>query len=122
MAKSSFQISKSVDFETLLLLIKRFTAILKQKENFALNKVVLVSKRDLRNEDLLKNLVNTMQKKLYNDCKNNITSDVDFCNKELDKYRDACNFYIPLEKGERIDDFSVSCFGDVIQDLKDKGD
>lgn len=37
MAKSSFQINKAIGFDTLLPLIKRFTEILKQPENFTLN-------------------------------------------------------------------------------------
>jgi uncharacterized protein (TIGR04141 family) len=117
-AKSSFQINKAIDFDTLLSLVKRFVDILKLPEKFALNKVNLISKRDSRRAKLLKALNAALVKKIYDDYKAGNVPDVDVCNKEFETYLTASYFFIVIDKDERIELHNPPSLMEIIHELR----
>lgn len=60
LAKTSFQINKRIDFETLLTVISKFSEILKKERNFSLNKVTQISKRSNNGKKLIEILENNL--------------------------------------------------------------
>jgi uncharacterized protein (TIGR04141 family) len=117
-AKSSFQINKAIDFDTLLSLTKRFSDILKLPEKFALNKVNLLSRRNPRNSVLLKELNEQLIEKIYNDYKDGNIPDVDLCHKEFELYLTAPLFYISIDKDPPIELHNTPSLMEIIQELK----
>lgn len=117
-AKSSFQINKAIDFDTLLSLVKRFVDILKLPEKFALNKVNLISRRDPKRAKLLKALHTALIDKIYEDYKAGNTPDVDLCHKEFEVYLTASFFYIVVDKEERIELHNPPSLMEIIQELR----
>lgn len=120
LAKSSFQISKSVDFETLLHLVEKFTAILKQKEKFSLNKVTQLNKRHVPNRKLIDELDEWLRDYIFNTCKKHQEPDIDFCHKNFEPYLTASGYLIVLGDKDFIkfdDPFTLT---DLIRELKKK--
>lgn len=120
LAKESFQINKSVNFDTLLALIKRFDEILRLKPKFSLNKVIHISNRNSHYKKLREELDEWVIDNLYNECKKGIDPDVDFCHKYFEKYLSASSYLIMIEKGEPIALPKHSTFGDIVRLLKIK--
>ena len=120
-AKSSFQINKAIDFDTLLLLIKRFAEILKLPEKFSLNKVTLISKRNPTNVKLISELNEHLIEKIYDDHKNGLIPDVDFCHKEFEVYLTASLFFISLDRNEWIELHNPPSLAEVILELQNTG-
>ncbi len=126
LAKSSFQINKSINFETLLRIIEKLSDILKnQKPLFSLNKVLLISRRGKANKELVKKLEQELNKKLFNYCTNSEEIDFDFCHPNFDNYLMAENYKVykgnsknPIfESSETLDDVKY-----LLDQLKNKED
>jgi uncharacterized protein (TIGR04141 family) len=117
-AKSSFQINKAIDFDTLLSLVKRFVDILKLPEKFVLNKVTLISKRDSKKVKLLKALNTALVEKIYEDYKAGNIPDVDVCHKDFELYLTASLFYIIIDKEERIELHNPPSLMEIIHELQ----
>jgi len=117
-AKSSFQINKAIDFNTLLSLVKRFVDILKLPEKFSLNKVNLISRRDPKRATLLKALNTTLVEKIYEDYKAGNHPDVDVCHKEFEPYLTASFFCIIIDKEEQIELHNPPSLMEIIQELR----
>lgn len=118
LAKSSFQISKAIDFPTLLRLVRRFTEILGFAQNFALNKVSHISKRQKKNHALINQLNERLVNVLFDDCVNEVESDFDFCHKEFDKYRIASVFTLKLPDNETIEFEEPVHLGILVEQLR----
>lgn len=118
LAKSSFQINKAICFETLLVLIQKFTEILTLKEKFILNKVYLISKRNPQNKKKLNELNECLIQKLYEDSLNGNSFNIDFCHKDFEKYLSASCFTIELEPGETIEFNDPPSLEEIIKELK----
>ncbi len=121
LAKSSFLIGKSVDFITLLQLVRRFANILKEKEKFTLNKVELLSKRNPANAKLIGHLDECFVKKIYASWIAKQLIDVDVCNVDFEKYISASNYKIPLESIDPISFDSTPSFKEIVHALNNVG-
>lgn len=119
LAKTSFQINKSIDFDMLLILIEKFVKILKRPAKFALNKVFLISKRDPKNQELLNELREWLCDLLFTNHKKGTKPDIDFCHKEYDSYLTASCFRIPLNKDELIEFDDLFMLTDLIHKLRE---
>lgn len=99
-AKDSFQLSKSIEFDKLIDVIKTYVDILEKNKdgNFTLNKVMPVTKRDPNHEKIIKELNSNLVKQLYEDCVNDRISDVDFCHSEFEDYRTADSYKLRVDK------------------------
>ena len=103
-AKDSFQLGKSVDTEDLLDNIKPYVDLLDIKEgNFTLNKVVPVNKKTPAGQKLIQDLRDGLVEQLYIDCRNNTSSDLDFCHPDFEDYRTAERFVIALDRETTIE-------------------
>jgi len=122
MAKDSFQISKSVDFNTMLILVSKLAGIMNKKPKFSLNKVEHLTKRKKYNLELIEKLENWAINVLYNDCLRGEDSDVDFCHPKFDTFLNADSIQILIDKGNPIDVPKHSTFGDIIRLLKKNRD
>ncbi|MBK7884008.1 MAG: TIGR04141 family sporadically distributed protein [Chitinophagaceae bacterium] len=122
MAKDSFQINKSVDFDTMLTLISKLAAIMNKKPKFSLNKVEHLSKRKMQNLQLIEKLDSWAINILYNDCVKGDDPDVDFCHFKFDTFLNADLIQILIEKGNPIEVPRHSTFGDIVRLLKKNGD
>lgn len=120
LAKSYFQISKAVDFSTLLRLISRFAQILKPEKNFSLNKVNHLSKRVKKNEKLIEQLNERLVEILYSNCMDEVDPDFDFCHQQFDKYRLAAVFTLKLHGNETIEFDEPIDFPILLKKLKDE--
>ncbi len=122
MAKDSFQISKSVDFNTMLILVSKLAVIMNKKPRFSLNKVEHLSKRKTQNLQLIEKLESWAINVLYNDCIKGDAPDVDFCHSKFDTFLSADIVQILIEKGDPIEVPKHSTFGDIVRLLKKNGD
>lgn len=114
LAKSSFQIYKAINFDTLIILIDRFIKILAEPENFPLNKVTLLTKR--KDRELLKQLEEILADKLYQDCKSGKSPDIDFCHADFESFLSASSHQLPITK-DHVLDFDGT-FSDLLFELK----
>lgn len=101
LAKSSFQINKSIDFDTLLEVLGKITHILDRDELFSLNKVSLLSNKGQKNKDLLKNLEKHLFGILFDFCTKGGELDFDFAHPDFEKYFTA-NKYV-VEKAGKVE-------------------
>jgi uncharacterized protein (TIGR04141 family) len=122
-AKDSFQLGKSVASEVLLDNIKTYVDLISTKEgNFTLNKVIPVNKKTPTGQKLIQELRDELVKKLYSDCINNTSSDLDFCHPDFEAYRNAERFTIMLDRETIIEMEDEELSLDiVIQEVKDLG-
>jgi uncharacterized protein (TIGR04141 family) len=108
LAKSSFQINKSISFTQLLAICGRLNAIGRLKPKFALNKVVLIQNRGERNRQLLKELHEHLIEILFDSCKKGDLSDFDFCHEDFEAYYSSASHQVyasgdPLKYKEPVD-------------------
>jgi uncharacterized protein (TIGR04141 family) len=94
LAKSSFQINKSLSFTQLLAICARLSAISRLKPKFALNKVILIQNRGERNKRLLKELHEHMIEVLYDHCLNDQLPDFDFCHEDFEAYYSSASHQV----------------------------
>lgn len=118
LAKDSFKINKSIDFQTLLTLIERLHELLHKKANFSLNSVFHISKRQRQNKVLIEELEEWLIDTIYDLCKRGETVDIDFCHREYEKYLSAENYTIFIGKGETIEFDTGFGISDLISKLK----
>ena len=122
MAKDSFQISKSVDFNTMLILVSKLAVIMNKKPKFSLNKVEHLTKRKKHNLQLIEKLESWAINVLYTDCRKGDDPDVDFCHAKFDTFLNADSIQIIIDKGNPIEVPRHSTFGDIVRLLKKNGD
>ena len=120
LAKSSFKINKSIDFDTLLHLIKQFTEILKLKPTFSLNKVTQISgKRS--NEVLVKAIADQLKEEIFAAYKAGSDFNVDFCNKNFESYNDATTYTLQFDDGEKLDLEGQPMLPHIIETIRREG-
>lgn len=100
LAKSSFKINKSINFDELLNLIKRIDIILGKPEKFTLNKVLHL--RGKRFEKLVEELKDEMYKQIYEEYKAGQIPDFEICNSNFEQYLTAEKYIIELSGKEFI--------------------
>ncbi|HVT87047.1 MAG TPA: DUF6119 family protein, partial [Chitinophagaceae bacterium] len=118
LAKNSFQITKAIDFDTLLRLIDRFIEILKKDGNFTLNKVTQIVKKGAHNTKLIDELDDFLVEHLYNECINDREPDFDFCHPEFDKFLTASGYSLELDAEDPIPLEAPLSLAQVISVLK----
>jgi uncharacterized protein (TIGR04141 family) len=121
LAKTSFQINKSIDFDTLLRVVSKFSTILKKDRNFSLNKVTQISKRSDNGKKLIERLESQLISELYIACKSNQTPDFDFCNKDFESYFSASNYIIERGRDTLKEYDELFNLETLISDLKQEG-
>lgn len=94
-AKSSFQINKSIDFSRLLQILANITRVLREPSLVALNQVRVISRRGEKNKRLIESLENTLFSQLYRNFLGNCHEvDFDFCNPDFEKYLTATGYQV----------------------------
>ncbi|MEK6857945.1 MAG: DUF6119 family protein [Nanoarchaeota archaeon] len=89
LAKSSFQINKGIDFDTLLRVLGKLTTILSRERQFSLNKVIFLPNRGQKNKEIIKKLETKLSEVLFNHCNSGVEIDFDFSHPDFDKYLTA---------------------------------
>jgi uncharacterized protein (TIGR04141 family) len=120
LAKSSFQINKSISFTQLLGICGKLNTILRLKPKFTLNKVVLIRNRGELNKKLLVELHERLVKVLYDHCKRGVLPDFDFCHEDFEAYYSASSYKLhpsgdPLSYKEPVDVL------EMLEDMRKKG-
>lgn len=100
LAKSSFQISKRIDFERMLEIIKKLGNILKREPNFILNKITHIKARGVGNKNLITKLKDELINNLFDIFNNNEVDEINICNKKTSQYLTAS--YYKVFSGRRI--------------------
>jgi len=118
LAKSSFKINKSIDFDDLLRLIKRIDVILSKKEKFTLNKVVHLKGK--RFASLVEELDDEMYNKIFNDYKAAQIPDFEICHAQFEPYLTADKYVIELSSKEYIKFDHRPAWKNIIREIKQK--
>jgi uncharacterized protein (TIGR04141 family) len=92
LAKSSFQINKSIDFDTLLRVLGKLTTILSREKLFSLNKVIYISNRGKKNKEIINDLETQLYQILFDHCANATEIDFDFSHRDFEKYSIAVKY------------------------------
>lgn len=129
LAKSSFQINKSISFTQLLGICGKLNAVLRKKPKFALNKVILIPKRGERNKKLLEELFERLIRVLYDDCKKGVRPDFDFCHEDFEAYYSASRYELytsgdPITYKEPVDvlEMLVDMRTNMVLQMDDEGE
>jgi uncharacterized protein (TIGR04141 family) len=104
LAKDSFKISKSIDFNTLLKIVGKIEAVLQRERNFSLNKAILISRRIEKDKELIGKLEEQLIAELYMHVKEGSMPNVDFCNKNFEAFLGA-SAYVVRRRGKIIKEF-----------------
>lgn len=121
LAKSSFQINKSISFRQLLSICGRLNNIGKLPAKFALNKVTLIPNRGSRNKVLIKELQDNLINVLYDYCNRSELPDFDFCHEDFEGFYSSSSHQVfvaaekPLSYNEPVD------LRRILDDMKKKG-
>jgi len=119
LAKTSFQISKSMDFNSFLKVIANLNTLLDKPINFSINSVEMISRK--KSILLIGRLEEALLNTLYNSCLSDEESDFDFTHREFDKYLRAA-YYRILEGGNSLLEFTSSpTLTEIQKRLKNKG-
>ncbi|KLU65673.1 hypothetical protein DEAC_c23030 [Desulfosporosinus acididurans] len=96
-AKSTFQISKSIDFSSLIRVLKNIASLLEQEPNFILNKVKIIARRGEINKALIEQLENRLYDIVVNNWYNrNPELDFDICHPEYEAFFNASDYNLLL--------------------------
>lgn len=87
-AKSSFRINKSINFNKLVELLNRIQEIERDQLN-PINKVQLIQNKGKNNRKIIENLNSILTHKLFEAYKNNLSLEFDFSNPDFEKYFSA---------------------------------
>jgi uncharacterized protein (TIGR04141 family) len=117
LAKTSFQINKTLDFDTFLKVVAKLDQTFEKGPNFSINNVHLISRKKKANDALIGYLNQTLYQTLYDNCIAENTNDFDFCHKEFEKFLTASYFKIPHTETP-IDFESPMSFDEVIRELR----
>jgi uncharacterized protein (TIGR04141 family) len=120
LAKSSFQINKSIVFDELLEIIKKIDILLRRDEKFSLNKVKMIPNRGKKNKELVTHLNFALINDLYTKCQAKQNLDFDFCHKDFDNFLTASCYVVKRGREEILnypDDFNLEI---LIEDLENK--
>lgn len=93
-AKSFFQIGRSISYKELLTIIQKIKGILKQDALFELNKIKKISGRGIGEKDLLVDLNKRLIIDIFKAAKENKLNRYDLLHKDLDKFVSATSFHI----------------------------
>lgn len=101
-AKSTFQINKSLDMASLLRVLDKLSNLLDEKPNFTLNKAKLISRRGESNKALISKLESNLYQLLYdkfiaNDCFINF----DICHPEFEEFFKASSFNVFINNSQK---------------------
>lgn len=119
LAKNSFLVGKSVDFDQLLVIVRKLDALLALPPKFELNKVQHITVR--KNRELVKALNEQLIITLYKDIKSGQSPDVDFCHREFEKFLTANSFVLQPEGDQDVIEFDKAMsFMEIISKIKDK--
>lgn len=101
-AKSTFQINKSVSFNEVSHVIRSIANLLSCDANFELNKVRLITRRGSGNKLLIEELENTLCSKIYDGYVDRINDlDFDICHTEFEKFFSAISYNLYLGHATR---------------------
>lgn len=119
-AKSSFQINKSIDLAALFRILMHLDILLTQPIIANLNKVRLISGRGKGNKGLRADLENIFIQKLYECVRDNKRIDADFCHPDYEDYLTASTYEVC--KGHSSEPLFKDPFDELtdINDLFDK--
>lgn len=117
-AKSSFQLTKALNLNQLFQVIKKLTEIRQGKEEFALNKVHLISRRKSRS--VTDELDNAFMQELFEKWTTGQTLDVDFCHSKFAEYLTASQYVIRQGRITHYDDDEIIDLPTLIRYLKNK--
>ncbi|WP_438498480.1 DUF6119 family protein [Paenibacillus sp. IHBB 3054] len=93
-AKSTFKINKSINFDFLLSLMLKITELFNTPANFNVNKIEIINNKGQKNRQLIAELENSLLEKVVNYINNNEYLDVDFCHPEFEKFQIADSYKI----------------------------
>lgn len=117
-AKSSFQLTKALNFNQLFQVIKNLTEIRKGKEEFTLNKVHLISRRKSRS--VTDELDEKFMQQLFEKWTTGQMLDVDFCHSKFAEYLTASQYIIKQGRTTHYDDDEIMELPMLIRYLKNK--
>lgn len=121
LAKDTFRLGTSVDFETLLFLTERFDAIQILPEKFAINKVKLISRRHKQNIEMIDKLNYAFMDYIYEECKSGDLPDVDFCEADFESFMTADRYMLHVNSDDVKPFASRIALKEIIKTLKEKG-
>jgi uncharacterized protein (TIGR04141 family) len=93
LAKATFQISKRLDIKGFLAVAKKLNALLDLPPNFSINNMDLISGK--KAGPLIRKLQQGFMEFIYEGYKNGEELDIDFCHRDVDKYRTAAYYSLP---------------------------
>lgn len=120
LAKTSFKISKTIDFPTFLKIVAKLDEIIDKKANFSINHVELISKKKKTNTATIAYLNEALILLLYNNYQAGILSDFDFCHKDFEKFLTASTFISPNSESPVEFDNPMS-FDEILKSLNKAG-
>jgi len=100
-AKSTFKLNKSININSLLHVVKKLSVLINEKPKFTLNKVKLLSRRDNKTKQIIKELEYKLAELLFQKYKDNDTAiDLDICHPEYEKFlsADSYNLFVRYSK------------------------
>lgn len=98
LAKSSFQISRSIDFDNLLEIIKRTDSILARNPNFILNKITHINRRGIVNKQLIETLNIELIQYLFEFFTGNGDDAINICHRNISKYLNAICYEVKAHR------------------------
>jgi len=94
-SKASFQLKRSINFNSLLALVGKIEVLLHEEPQITLNKVKLISKRVKKNKELIKYLENALYGKLFRSITDNSNvADFELCHPDYEKYLSADEYNV----------------------------
>lgn len=120
LAKTSFKINKSIQFEELFPLTKAFTNILQREPRFALNKVSIITRKK-HNFDLLNSLEQAFISKILENYLNNNDVDVDILHKDFVTYLEAVTYTLTINTEDAAVFEDRPTLSDIIREIDNTG-
>nr|WP_294991512.1 DUF6119 family protein [uncultured Sediminibacterium sp.] len=118
-AKSSFQLTKALTFEQLLVLIKGLTEVRNEAEEFALNKVHIISRR--KSKSMADELDAAFLQIIFDKWSGSEILDVDFCHSNFEDYLKASKYQIKEDSIIKYEDEEMLDLPSLIRYLKNRG-
>lgn len=116
--KSSFKLSKAIDFLKLLSLVEKFEEIMKLPPKYVLNKVHQINTRNSHGAALIEKLDIQLMQEIYDDCKKDQIPNVDFCHSKFDTYLEAALYKLWLSQEEFIFFHDAPTFPELVRQLR----
>ena len=113
LAKHSFTINKSINFDSFLKVIKNLSDLLDKPANFDINSVAHIERK--KEKELFSKLQAELARSLYDNYSKEEKSDFDFSHREFDKYAHAASIHILTNDKPIILNFHPN-----LKDIEDK--